>query len=227
MRSLDRMPLSLRQELLGLDSEQTELTVVNRLAEALAQVAGRFVLPFRFEDEHQRRTSHYVVFVSKSQLGYKIMKDIMAKESSEHEQACQASGMSRLKAGGCCGRERAALVSRTHRLVRAHVASRPPRRRATAGRPGKNDLGVSAAHRRIGPRPYNRRRSAPSVDYPLSARGVSRGGSDRIRMARIAGHPVRRHSVADRHGGRSASSRMTGRRLGLRRPPASLLGPGG
>ena len=34
----------------------------------------------------RRGTSHYLIFVSKHPLGYKVMKDIMAKESSEEDE---------------------------------------------------------------------------------------------------------------------------------------------
>jgi len=44
------------------------------------------VLPFRFRDERGSRTSHHLIFVSKHFKGYEIMKDIMAQESSTHDQ---------------------------------------------------------------------------------------------------------------------------------------------
>jgi hypothetical protein len=46
----------------------------------------RYVLPFSFMQEKRKRTSHYIIFVCKNKLGYKVMKDIMAAESSELEQ---------------------------------------------------------------------------------------------------------------------------------------------
>jgi hypothetical protein len=46
----------------------------------------RYVLPFCFKNDTGTRTSHHLIFVSKHHLGYGIMKDIMAKESSLHEQ---------------------------------------------------------------------------------------------------------------------------------------------
>ena len=44
------------------------------------------MLPFRFKDDGGSRTSHHLIFVSKGFKGYEIMKEIMAKESSDAEQ---------------------------------------------------------------------------------------------------------------------------------------------
>ena len=46
----------------------------------------KYVLPFRFKDDRGSRTSHHLLFVSKHFRGYEIMKEIMAKESSEAQQ---------------------------------------------------------------------------------------------------------------------------------------------
>ena len=45
-----------------------------------------YMRDFHFVDEQANRTSHYVVGVTKNITGIKIMKDIMAKYSSTHEQ---------------------------------------------------------------------------------------------------------------------------------------------
>lgn len=63
-----------------------ELIVVEELAEALRDLGGRFVLPFRFKNEKGTRTSHHLIFVSKHVRGYSIMKEIMATESSRRDQ---------------------------------------------------------------------------------------------------------------------------------------------
>ncbi len=69
---------------------ERELVVVEELAQALressTQRERRFVLPFRFKKSGGQRTSHHLVFVSKHFRGYEIMKEIMAKESSGHDQ---------------------------------------------------------------------------------------------------------------------------------------------
>jgi hypothetical protein len=76
----------LRQKLSPLAPAERELTIVEELCSALGAQSGRFVLPFRFRDDRGSRTSHHLIFVSKHFRGYEIMKDIMAKESSTHDQ---------------------------------------------------------------------------------------------------------------------------------------------
>lgn len=76
----------LRTKLKVLSSEERELTVVEELVEALREMGGKYVLPFRFRNPAGNRTSHHLIFVSKHVLGYSIMKEIMARESSKREQ---------------------------------------------------------------------------------------------------------------------------------------------
>lgn len=73
----------IRPRLVGLSPEERELTVVNEIAQALRDMGGRYVLPFRFRNEAGTRTSHHLIFVSKHFKGYEVMKDVMAKQSSE------------------------------------------------------------------------------------------------------------------------------------------------
>jgi len=63
-----------------------ELTVVEASSQALKEAGGEFFLPFFFKNDRGTRTSHHLIFVTKSVVGYTIMKDIMAKESSGTEQ---------------------------------------------------------------------------------------------------------------------------------------------
>lgn len=70
----------------ALSSQERELTVVEAICEALKEMGGQYVLPFRFIHEIGNRTSHHLIFVSKHVKGYEIMKEIMAKESSEQVQ---------------------------------------------------------------------------------------------------------------------------------------------
>jgi len=63
--------------------EEREIIVVEALCEALRNNGTRYVLPFRFKKDNGNRTSHHLIFISKHFLGYDIMKEIMAKESSE------------------------------------------------------------------------------------------------------------------------------------------------
>lgn len=73
-----------------LSPRDRETAVIEELAEALQALGGRYVLPFQFRNNDGTRTSHYLVFVSKNPLGYKLMKEIMAKESSLWEQGVPA-----------------------------------------------------------------------------------------------------------------------------------------
>lgn len=76
----------LRQQLQFIEPYQRELTIVENLCEALKEIGGTYPLPFRFKNDEGTRTSHHLIFVSKNVLGYSIMKEIMAKESSSSEQ---------------------------------------------------------------------------------------------------------------------------------------------
>jgi three-Cys-motif partner protein len=76
----------LRELLKTLTPQERELTVVEYICEALKEMGGKYVLPFRFRHEMGNRTSHHLIFVSKHPKGYEIMKEIMAKESSEQTQ---------------------------------------------------------------------------------------------------------------------------------------------
>ncbi|USG64038.1 three-Cys-motif partner protein TcmP [Brevibacillus ruminantium] len=74
----------LRQKVANMSPDERELTIVNALAHSLSDDGKNYVLPFRFARENGR-TSHYLIFFSKHILGYEIMKEIMWRESSEHE----------------------------------------------------------------------------------------------------------------------------------------------
>jgi len=78
--------LALRGKLEGLSSEDRESCIVEELCEALGAKEGRYVLPFSFKNDAGTRTRHHLIFVSKHVRGYTIMKDIMWKESSLHNQ---------------------------------------------------------------------------------------------------------------------------------------------
>lgn len=75
----------MRQIIKSFSPEEKELYIVDALAESLSDKRKNLVLPFRFLDEDKNKTSHYLIFVSKHELGYSIMKDIMARESTLRE----------------------------------------------------------------------------------------------------------------------------------------------
>lgn len=76
----------LRERLEPLSVSDRELAIIEELSEALAKAGQRYVLPFGFKNAAGTRTSHHLIFVTKHFRGYEIMKDIMAKESSCHDQ---------------------------------------------------------------------------------------------------------------------------------------------
>ncbi|MFZ0820968.1 MAG: three-Cys-motif partner protein TcmP [Candidatus Acidiferrales bacterium] len=76
----------IRGQLDGLNPDERETFVVEELSQALKEMGAKYVLPFGFESEHRKRTSHHLIFATKDFKGYKIMKEIMAKESSDHDQ---------------------------------------------------------------------------------------------------------------------------------------------
>ncbi|MBD1920556.1 three-Cys-motif partner protein TcmP [Microcoleus sp. FACHB-831] len=77
---------TLREQLQPMQPYERELTIVESICQALKEIGGTYPLPFRFKNADGNRTSHHLIFVSKNVLGYSIMKDIMAKESSITEQ---------------------------------------------------------------------------------------------------------------------------------------------
>lgn len=76
----------LRLRIGPLNPRNRELTIVEELCQAIRGIGPQYVLPFRFKNERGIRTSHHLIFISKHPKGYEIMKDIMAKESSDSEQ---------------------------------------------------------------------------------------------------------------------------------------------
>ena len=72
----------IRAKLMALSPERREIAVVEELCEALVNLGGRYIIPFCFKNASGSRTSHHLIFVSKHHLGYKIMKSVMASESS-------------------------------------------------------------------------------------------------------------------------------------------------
>lgn len=62
-----------------------EAFIVDEMKCALEEMGGKFVLPFRFRDPVEKRTTHHLFFVSKDFLGYKIMREIMHAHSHKGE----------------------------------------------------------------------------------------------------------------------------------------------
>jgi len=67
----------------GLAPKEKEAAVIEEIASFFKYRGAQYLLPFRFLDRNDRRTSHYLILVTKHFKGYDIMKDIMAKESQK------------------------------------------------------------------------------------------------------------------------------------------------
>lgn len=65
-----------------LPKDLKEPYIVEQLSKAISEDGLHYVLPFKFLSEKKHMTSHYLIFVSKHPLGYQIMKEIMAKQST-------------------------------------------------------------------------------------------------------------------------------------------------
>ena len=76
----------IRERLMGLQPREREFLIVEEMSQALKGLGAKYVLPFTFKNEEGTRTQQYLIFASKNPTGYKIMKDIMAKESTEQNQ---------------------------------------------------------------------------------------------------------------------------------------------
>ncbi len=83
---------ALRIALAGKKPFIREMLILESFSEALKKMGFQFVLPFSFMQAERKRTSHYLIFVCKNKLGYRIMKEIMAAESSENEQGVPSFG---------------------------------------------------------------------------------------------------------------------------------------
>jgi three-Cys-motif partner protein len=76
----------LRNAIPGFSPRDRETLILEELSQSLKSLGGSYVLPFTFKDENGNRTRHHLIFVTKNFRGYEIMKEIMAKESSDHDQ---------------------------------------------------------------------------------------------------------------------------------------------
>lgn len=76
----------LRRIITGMNPSDRKLTIIEEICQAVRAECGQYVLPFCFKKEDGKRSSHHLIFVSKNKTGYKIMKEIMAKESSDTDQ---------------------------------------------------------------------------------------------------------------------------------------------
>ena len=76
----------MRDHLSNQNPAEREAFILEELAQALAEMGAKFMLPFRFRRPDGSRTSHALIFVTKHPRGYSIMKGIMAGESSTEDE---------------------------------------------------------------------------------------------------------------------------------------------
>lgn len=72
---------ALKDKLSRVASDKREEIVVEALVDKLKENKARHVLSYKFYCKEMRRTSHYLIFVTKHDLGCRIMKGIMANQS--------------------------------------------------------------------------------------------------------------------------------------------------
>jgi three-Cys-motif partner protein len=85
---------TLRLELRGMGPQEREARVMEVLVEAIKRKHGKHVLYYSFLNDAASRTSHHLVFATKHGLGCKIMKALMAKESTWTEGGLPSFGFS-------------------------------------------------------------------------------------------------------------------------------------
>lgn len=83
---------NLRLKIGSLSPQERELTIIEDLCQAIRDIGPQYVLPFLFKNDRGRRTSHHLIFISKHPKGYELMKDIMARESSDIQQGVASFG---------------------------------------------------------------------------------------------------------------------------------------
>ena len=77
---------NLRANIQIMTPSERESTIVEEISKSLKSKGGEYVQSFRFKAADGERSSHHLIFVSKDQTGHKIMKDIMAGESTYSQQ---------------------------------------------------------------------------------------------------------------------------------------------
>ena len=73
----------LRVRIEGSAPSQREAMILEEMSQALLEKSANYVLPFSFRNAQGKRTTHHLLFATKSFLGYDIMKKIMVSASAE------------------------------------------------------------------------------------------------------------------------------------------------
>jgi three-Cys-motif partner protein len=74
---------TLRERIVGKSPDQRERLILEHLERAMINAGAKFVLPFRFRNADGTRTTHHLIFVTKHQTGYEIMKEVEVSRFSE------------------------------------------------------------------------------------------------------------------------------------------------
>lgn len=64
---------------------ERESFIVDEMKQALEEMGGKHVLPFRFRNPEGTRTTHHLFFVSKHFRGFEIMREVMYKHSHKDQ----------------------------------------------------------------------------------------------------------------------------------------------
>jgi len=75
----------LRESVANAIPKEREKVILTALTSGLRELGGAHVLTFRFRRRKDGRTGHYLIFVTKHELGCNVMRDVMAKRSSHHD----------------------------------------------------------------------------------------------------------------------------------------------
>lgn len=88
-------PRELCARLQGKKPWEREALILETFSRVLQDLGFKYVLPFTFRRKGQDRTSHHLILVTKHPLGYTVMKEIMAGESSDFDQRVPSFAYSR------------------------------------------------------------------------------------------------------------------------------------
>lgn len=83
----------LRKVVKKMKPDEREEILIEAFIEAVTEDLGyEYIIPYVIEKEDKDRTSHYLIFISKRDRGFKIMKEIMYKESQDKTQGIAKFG---------------------------------------------------------------------------------------------------------------------------------------
>lgn len=86
----------LRVELEGRNPTDRQGLIINELKRALTDLGGKYNIEYYFKDNSGQKTSHFIILASKNVLGYDMMKNIMAGESSSEDHGVPTFGFNPL-----------------------------------------------------------------------------------------------------------------------------------